>query len=244
MTRPSGGGPEGVAIPGRRPVAEALRAGRRLHEVVVEDPAAVPQLCAQARAAGVALRTAARAVLDDLAAGVRHQGVVARAPGFPYVGLHEIGEPDIVVLLDGVTDPQNLGAIARNAEAAGAGALVLPKRRAAHVSPAAEKAAAGAFSWLRVALVANLVRALADLADRGYWSVGLDGSADELLWDSPLLDERVVLVVGAEGVGLSRLVAERVDVRVAIPLGGQVGSLNASAAAAVALFELRRRRRG
>lgn len=230
-------------IPGRRPVAEALRAGRRLREVVVTDPSAVADVVAAARDARVAVRTAHRAALDELAGGVRHQGVVAVAPPFPYVVLDEIGEPDLVVVLDGVTDPQNLGAIARSAEAAGAGALVLPKRRAAHVTPAAEKASAGAFSWLRVALVPNVVRALEDLATRGYWSVGLAGDAPEALWDSTLLDGRVVLVIGAEGAGLSRLVGERVDARLAIPLGGHVASLNASAAAAVALFEIARRRR-
>lgn len=240
--RPAESSQPTTVIPGRRPVAEALRAGRRLREVVVSDPGAVADLVASARAARVPVRTAPTAALDDLVDGVRHQGVVAVAPVFPYVALHEIGEPDLVVVLDGVTDPRNLGAIARSAEAAGAGALVLPKRRAAHVSPAAEKAAAGAFSWLRVALVPNVVRALDNLADRGYWSVGLDGDAPEALWDSHLLDDRVVLVIGAEGTGLARLVAERVDARLAIPLGGHVGSLNASAAAAVALFEVARRR--
>lgn len=207
------------------------------------DADAVPEIVTAARDARVAVRTAGRHALDDLAGGVRHQGVVAVAPAFPYVGLHEIGQPDVVVALDGVTDPQNLGAIARSAEAAGAGALILRKRRAAHVTPAAEKAAAGAFSWLRVALVPNVVRALDTLAERGYWSVGLDGDAPETVWDSGLLDGPVVVVVGAEGAGLSRLVAERVDARVAIPLGGHVASLNASAAAAVALFEVARRRR-
>lgn len=244
MGGPGGSSQPTTVIPGRRPVAEALRAGRRLREVVVADPDGVAGLVTAAREARVPVRTAPRSVLDELAGGVRHQGVLAVAPAYPYVALHELGEPDLVVVLDGVTDPQNLGAIARSAEAAGAGALVLPKRRAAHVTPAAEKAAAGAFSWLRVALVPNVVRTLEDLAGRGYWSVGLDGDATQTVWDSPLLDGRVVLVVGAEGTGLSRLVAERVDARLAIPLAGQVASLNASAAAAVALFEVARRRRG
>lgn len=242
MAQRGGSAQPTTVIPGRRPVAEALRAGRRLREVVVTDAESVADLVASARDARVQVRTAAPAALDELSGGVRHQGVVAVAPAFPYVALDEIGDPDVVVVLDGVTDPQNLGAIARCAEAAGAGALVLPKRRAAHVTPAAEKAAAGAFSWLRVALVPNIVRALEDLAGRGYWSVGLDGDAPETVWGSRLLDGRVALVVGAEGAGLSRLVGERVDARLAIPLGGHVASLNASAAAAVALFEIARRR--
>src|SRR5690606_7197465 len=159
-----------LAVPGRRPVAEALRAGRRLHEVLVarEDRGDLAELAAQARAAGVPVRTADRRRLDDLAGGVVHQGVVALAPDFGYVDLARLADGDLVVALDGVTDPHNLGAIARSAEAAGAAGLVLPKRRSAHVTPAAEKAAAGTFSWLPVALVPNLARALADLADAGY----------------------------------------------------------------------------
>jgi 23S rRNA (guanosine2251-2'-O)-methyltransferase len=232
------------AIPGRRPVAEALRAGRELEELVVDERAArdLGELAAVAERAGVPVRRAPRAQLDLLAHGVVHQGVVAVQPDFPYVTLDRLGATDLVVVLDGVTDPQNLGAIARSAEAAGAGALVLPRRRSATVGPAAEKAAAGAFGWLRVALVPNVAAALAGLADRGFWSVGLAGEAGESVWSSPLLEGRVALVVGAEGAGLSRLVAERVDGLVAIPMAGRLESLNASAAAAVALFEIVRRR--
>jgi 23S rRNA (guanosine2251-2'-O)-methyltransferase len=168
----------------------------------------------------------------------------ALGPPFPYRALDEIGETDLVVVLDGVTDPQNLGSIARSAELAGAGALVLPKRRSAHVTPAAEKAAAGAFSRIAVALVPNVTRALADLADRGLWSVGLTGDADATVWSEPLLDGPVAIVVGAEGAGLSRLVSERVDARVAIPMAGALDSLNAGVAAGITLFEVRRRRLG
>jgi 23S rRNA (guanosine2251-2'-O)-methyltransferase len=195
-----------------------------------------------ARSAGVRVAAADRDTLDDLAEGVRHQGALALAPSFPYRSLAELSDTDLVVVLDGLTDPQNLGSIARSAELAGASALVLPKRRSAHVTPAAEKASAGAFSRLEVALVPNLVRALADLAERGLWSVGLAGGAAETVWDSPLLDGAVALVVGSEGSGLSRLVAERVDGTVAIPMSGRLDSLNAGVAAGIALFEVVRRR--
>ena len=228
------------AIPGRRPVAEALRAGRRLHEVVADPRAEVDEIVAIARDLDVGVRTASRGELDRLTDGVGHQGIVAVAPPFAYASLAEIESP-LIVVLDGITDPQNLGAIARSAEVAGGGAIVLPKRRSAHVTPAAEKAAAGAFSWLDVAVVPNLTRALGDLAERGLWSVGLDGRARTSLWDERLLDGPVALVVGGEGSGLSRLVSERCDALVAIPLEGRLGSLNASAAAAVALFEVTRR---
>ena len=232
------------AIPGRGPVAEALKAGRRLTEVVV-DARGGPDLdliAEVARAAGVAVRRADRGQLDDLSDGVLHQGVVALAESFAYRSLHEIGETDLVVVLDGVTDPQNLGAIARSAEAAGAGALIIRERRSAHVTAAVEKAAAGALSWLPVVMVGNITRALEELAQQGFWSVGLAGEASGSVWEASLLDGRVAIVVGAEGAGLSRLVAERVDTLVHIPMAGAMTSLNASAACAVVLFEARRRR--
>lgn len=230
-------------IPGRRAVGEALRAGRPLIEIVV-DRSRVDrhrQVLAAARAGGVAVRRADADELDELTAGVTHQGIVARAHQQSGVGVTDL-DGDLVVVLDGITDPQNLGAIARAAEVAGAAGLVLPRRRSAHRSPAAEKTSAGALSWLPVVVVSNVALALTQLSDAGYWSVGLDGSATASLWDSRLLDERVALVIGAEGRGLSRLVAERVDELVAIPMRGHVHALNASTAAAVALFEVVRRR--
>lgn len=232
------------AIPGRGPVAEALLAGRPLIEVVVDERSGdvLDQLADRVRTAGVALRRADRAALDQLSGGVLHQGVVAVAPAFRYVRVADIGPTSLVVVLDGVTDPQNLGAIARSAEAAGAGALVVRERRGALVTPAAEKAAAGALSWLPVAMVPNVVRAVADLADKGFWSVGLAGEATDTVWEAPLLDGPVAVVIGGEGSGLSRLVRERVDSLIRIPMAGRMSSLNASAASAVALFEVMRRR--
>ncbi|MGH8932333.1 MAG: 23S rRNA (guanosine(2251)-2'-O)-methyltransferase RlmB [Egibacteraceae bacterium] len=228
------------AIAGRRAVAEALRAGRRLHEVVLAE--ATDPLAETARASGVPVRLRQRAELDRLARGVLHQGVVAVAPPFPYRTLEELKDADLVVVLDGVTDPQNLGAIARSAELAGAGGLVLRERRSVHVTTAAEKASAGALSWLPVALVPNIARALGDLQSAGLWTVGLDVDGERDLWSSSLFDGRLALVVGAEGAGLSRLVAARVDALVAVPTRGHIGSLNASVAAAIALFEIVRRR--
>jgi 23S rRNA (guanosine2251-2'-O)-methyltransferase len=230
-------------IPGRRPVSEALRAQRPLLDIVVDRKRVdrLDQVLAAARAAGVPVRHAPVEELDELTGGVTHQGVVARARELPGPGIADL-DGDLVVVLDGITDPQNLGAIARAAEVAGAAGLVLPRRRSAHRTPAAEKTSAGALSWLPVVVVSNVATALAQLSGAGYWSVGLDGAATTTLWECQLLDERVALVIGAEGRGLSRLVAERVDVLVAIPMRGHVDALNASTAAAVALFEVVRRR--
>ena len=223
---------------------EALRAGRRLDSVAVDRRGGgdLDRIAERARQAGVEVRRVSRDDLDRLATGVRHQGVVATTAAFRYASLADLGDTDLVVVLDGVTDPRNLGAIARSAEAAGAGALVLRDRRSAVVTAAAEKAAAGALSWLDVVMVPNIARALADLADRGLWSVGLAGEAPMSLWECDLLDGPVALVVGAEASGLSHLVTQRVDVLAGIPLRGRLGSLNASAAASVAMFEVARRR--
>jgi 23S rRNA (guanosine2251-2'-O)-methyltransferase len=232
------------AIPGRRPVAEALRAGRPLTEVVVDRrrAAKLTGLIEQAGNAGVGVRRVSSAELDDLTGGVTHQGVAAVAAPAPSAAVADLSG-DLVVVLDGITDPHNLGAIARAAEVAGACGLVLPRRRSAHHhSPAAEKTSAGALSWLPVVVVPNIATGLSQLADAGWWSVGLDGAATATIWDSDLLDGKVAVVVGAEGSGLSRLVAERVDQLVSIPMRGRLDSLNASTAAAVALFEVVRRR--
>ena len=214
-----------------------------------EPDAATSELLELARAAGIRIRTVERQQLDDATDGLVHQGVVAIAPPFLTVTLTQVleraattGEPPLLVALDGVTDPHNLGSIARTAEAVGAHGLLLPGRRTASVTPVVEKAAAGALAHLPVAEVGNLVRALGQLGEAGVWSLGLDGDAEVALAEHPLAGEACVLVVGAEGAGLSRLTRERCDALVRLPMRGRVGSLNASVAAAVALYELRRQR--
>jgi 23S rRNA (guanosine2251-2'-O)-methyltransferase len=237
------------AVHGVHPVRELLRAGRRVHEVVLADARStsgpVADIAQLAAAAGVLVRTAQPGELERLAPGAVHQGVVALAPPFPLVDLDRLlahaaasGRPPLLVAVDGVTDPHNLGSIARTAEAVGAHGLVLPDRRSAPVTPVVEKAAAGALAHLPVAGVTNLVRALAELGKAGVWSLGLDGEADATLSGHPLASGAVVLVVGAEGGGLTRLVRERCDALVRLPMHGHVGSLNASVAAGVALYSL------
>lgn len=231
-------------IPGRGPVREALASGRHLRQIVIDNTGsdAASDIAELARSAGIPVRRATRHEMDNLTGEVRHQGVLALTAPFAYAALDQVSEGDLVIVLDGVTDPRNLGAIARVAELAGAAGLVIRDRRAAGPSPAAEKASAGALSWLPVVKVTNITRALQSLSDAGLWTVGLDGEATTSIWDQPLLDERIALVIGEEGQGLSRLVAERVDARVSIPMAGHLESLNASTAAAVAAFEWSRRR--
>jgi 23S rRNA (guanosine2251-2'-O)-methyltransferase len=172
------------------------------------------------------------------------QGVVALAAPVEPTKLDDVANaPDaFLVLLDGVTDPRNLGAVLRVAETAGATGVVLPRHRSALLTPAAVKAAAGAVEHLPIALVAGVPAALDQLSRIGVWSVGLDADGQTSVYDLAVADQRVALVLGAEGRGLSRLARERCDLLASIPMRGHVESLNVSTAAAVACFEISRRR--
>ncbi len=234
-----------AAVGGRRAVVEAIRAGRVSDVLVapgVRETQGLRAVLDAAAAAGIEMRDADRTELDRLAAD--HQGVVARLRddarprelGERELGTFPFADDALAVVLDGITDPQNFGAAARSAEAAGASVLVTRTRRAADVTPAAVRASAGALLHLRLARVANIPRALGRLQDAGFTVVGLDGEADASIFDEPCPDGRVALVVGSEGQGMSRLVRERCDVLVALPMHGRVGSLNASASLAGALY--------
>lgn len=238
-------------VGGRHPVRELLRAGHPVHRLLVAEgrDTGADDLVALARQAGIPVETTDRASLDRRTDGLTHQGVVALAPTFPYVRLETVLEridaaddPALLVALDGVTDPHNLGSIARSAEAVGAHGLLLPERRSAAVTPVVEKTAAGALAHLPVVQTPNLVRALGELSGAGIWSLGLDASGDAELSAHPLAGEACVLVVGAEGRGLARLTRERCDALVRLPMRGHVASLNASVAAGVALYGLLARR--
>jgi 23S rRNA (guanosine2251-2'-O)-methyltransferase len=253
-----GRGTRGVAaseriVGGLHPVRELLRAGVPLHRILIasgrDHSEVLDDLLAEARSVGLPVEEVERERLDALSDGLVHQGVLAVAPPFGFVSLEDVlaradaaGERALLVAVDGVNDPHNLGSIARTAEAVGAHGLLLPQRRAASITPTAEKAAAGALAHLPVVAVTNLVRTLEELHERGVWSLGLDGDAEEDLAEHPLASEPCVLVVGAEGAGLSHLTRERCDALVKLPMRGRVGSLNASVAAGVALYELLRRR--
>ncbi len=237
-------------VPGVHPVRELLRAGGPIAAVHLAAgrgaSVEIDEIRELAAAADVAVHVVGRHELDRLADGVTHQGVVAVGPPYRYRDVDELlgadGRPALLVALDEVTDPHNLGSIARTAEAVGADGLIVPGRRTVGVTPAAEKAAAGALAHLPVARMTNLVRTLGELGDRRIWSIGLDADAETAVPDCELFTEPLVLVVGAEGRGLSRLTRERCDLLVSLPMRGRVASLNASVAAAVTLYEIRRRR--
>jgi 23S rRNA (guanosine2251-2'-O)-methyltransferase len=243
-----------MLIEGRRPVTEALRAGRPMDRILLASGAgraALGDLLDLARRRGVEVQTVPRSVIDAEARGGAHQGVLAVVAPIQPTGLTELlatplagREPPFFLALDGIEDPHNLGALARSAEAAGCHGLVVPRHRSAPLSAVAIKSSAGALEHLPVAEVPNLARAVEQLRDSGIWCIGLDGAADASLFALELADEPVCIVVGGEGTGLHRLVRDSCDALVHIPMSGQIESLNASVAGALALFEVRRRRTG
>ena len=235
--------PTSLTIVGRRPALEAVRSGRAFEVLIAEGTRSTPglrEVVEAAGASGVTVTTVESERIESLADGALHQGVAARvrsAPALTEAALstRTWGADAIVVVVDGVTDSQNLGALARTSEAAGAEALIYRRHRAAPIGNVAVKASAGALLHLPLAEVPNLPRTLDLLKDQRFWVVGLDeGSASTIYEEAP--PGRVALVLGAEGEGLSRLVRERCDDLVAIPLHGRVESLNVSVAAGVALF--------
>lgn len=226
------------------------RAPERLLELWMAEPrqdARATSLKERAQAAGIRIQTVSGESLAKLAGEVVHQGAVAAVRPLKgwdehdlLAAISEIDRP-LLLILDGVTDPHNLGACLRTADAAGAHAVVIPKDRAASVDGVVRKVAAGAAEFVPVATVTNLARALDMLKQRGVWVVGTDGEAPETLYGADL-DRPLALVLGAEGDGMRRLTRERCDFLVRIPMAGNVESLNVSVAAGVALFEARRQR--
>ena len=234
---------------------ELLAAGRRrVRDVWVSDTAdpnhpVVAEILDLAEEARVPVREVSRGRLDAEARSEAPQGVLAHTDALPEADLARLAArrpaghaPPFLLVLDGVTDPQNFGAILRTAESAGVTGVVVGRHRSVHVTPTVAKAAAGAIEYVPIAVVAGIPAALQALASAGVWTVGLDGDADQLLFDLELATEPVALVLGAEGTGLSRLVRDRCDVLAAIPQLGTLSSLNVGAAAAVACFDVARRR--
>ena len=242
----------GDRVEGRQAVRELLLAGTRpVREVVVaagQNPtgalAQVLELAAELR---VPVKEVARSKFESMAATEAPQGVIARAAPLAEHDLEELarppdGRPPFLLVLDGVTDPGNVGAALRTAECAGVTGAVLGRHRSAHITPAAAKAAAGAIEHVPMAVVPGIPNALARLSELGVWTVGLDVAAPTSVYEISVAAEAVALVVGSEGRGLSRLARQRCDVVATIPLSGHLSSLNAAAAVAIGTFEVARHR--
>jgi 23S rRNA (guanosine2251-2'-O)-methyltransferase len=229
-------------LAGRRPVLEAMRGNTRVRRIYTEPQRADPEILEAAEAQGIPMANRDRAGLDKLADGVRHQGVIALAEDYEFCEPEEIiahaEGPPALVALDEVTDPQNLGAIIRSAVTLGLDGLIIPKHRAAGITAAVVRASAGATEHASIARVTNLQRALLSLAESGLEIVGLDAGADIDVRDLEPSSRGRVLVVGSEGKGLRRMVRQRCDIVVQIRQEGPMDSLNASVAAAIAMYEI------
>lgn len=228
-------------IYGIRPVIEALHSDRRtVYEVL--DASSSREVSSEAHKRGVPLKKPPRNHVDELTRGGAHQGVAARVSPYPYSGLEEVlaTESPLVLVLDSVTDPRNLGAVLRVADGAGAGGVVIPKDKAVGVTAAAVKASAGASEHVRVARETNLRRAVDRVKKAGLWVYAAEAGGES--YTSVDLAGPVGLVLGSEGRGVRRLVREGCDGEISIPMLGSVESLNVSVAAAVLLYEARRQR--
>jgi len=232
------------AIAGIHPVREALRAGRSMDRVLIARGAAGPRLqeiIELCRELAIPLRFEPREALDRIAHGATHQGVVALGAAHQYQDMDRtLSGAELVVVLDGVEDPHNLGAIIRTAHAAGAGALLVPERRSAGLTETVAKAAAGALEHLPVARIGNLSQTLERLKRDGFWIYGLD-ERGSTLYSEVDYQRPTALVLGGEGHGLHQHVQQHCDFLIRIPMAGPISSLNVSVAAGVVLFEWRRR---
>jgi 23S rRNA (guanosine2251-2'-O)-methyltransferase len=239
-------------VEGRNAVIEALRAGRPIDKVYIlkgDRDATLGHIASKARQAGAVVVDADRRKLDAMSVTQAHQGVIALVSVKEYVDLEDIlqtarerGEPPLIVVCDEITDVHNLGAIIRTAECAGAHGVVIPKRRSAGITAVVSKTSAGAVAHMAVARVSNIAAALEDLKKAGVWIYGTAAEGTSILWETDLTGPAAI-VIGSEGEGLSRLVRERCDYLIAIPMAGKISSLNASVSAGVVLFDALRQRR-
>ena len=233
---------------GRNPIREALKSGRLVEKLLVAQgdlSGAAKDIIRMAKDAGAVVQTVDRSRLDQIYSA--HQGMLAYVAAVDYKSLDDIlalaaerGEDPFIVILDGVTDPHNLGAIIRSAECAGAHGVIVPERRAAGLGPTAAKAAAGALNYLPIARVKNLNRTIDEMKQRGVWVIGTAMDGEDAL--SADLTGPVALVIGSEGEGISRLTLQKCDRTVTLPMKGQIVSLNASVAAGILMYEIVRAR--
>ena len=239
-------------IEGRNAVIEALRVGTAIDKIYLlkgETDKTLGHIASKARDAGIVVVDADKRKLDNMSRTHSHQGVIALAAVREYVSVESIleaaaakGEKPLLVVCDEISDPHNLGAILRTAECAGAHGVIIPKRRSAGLTAIVAKTSAGAVSYMPVARVANVAATLKDLKKQGVWIFGTAAGGNTTLYDADLKGP-CAIVIGSEGDGMTRLVAETCDFLVSIPMQGKISSLNASAAAAILLYEAVRQRR-
>lgn len=239
-------------LAGKHSVLEALRAGRTLNKIWIAETAQkhlTAPIVVEARKAGIVIQHVDKRKLDQLAPGVQHQGVVAQAAPFAYTEVADIlaaaeakGEPPFLLLLDEIEDPHNLGSILRTADCTGVHGVIVPKRRSAQITATVSKTSAGAVEYVPVARVTNLGQTIDRLKELGVWVVGTDVDTDQNLFGSDIFTGPVAVVIGNENKGMGRLIREKCDVLLKLPMAGRINSLNASVAAGVIMYEVLRRR--
>ncbi|MFO7296201.1 MAG: 23S rRNA (guanosine(2251)-2'-O)-methyltransferase RlmB [Caldicoprobacter sp.] len=237
-------------VEGRNPVIEALRAGKTIEKILVAKGSregAVRDILRMARERGIVVQEVDRKRLDSMSQTGAHQGIIALVVPYTYVSVEDIlerarrtNEPPFVVVLDCIEDPHNLGAIIRTAECCGVHGIIIPKRKAVGITPTVVKASAGAVAYVPVAKVTNVASTLELLKEQGLWVVGAEAQATP--YNVQDMKGPIALVIGSEGKGLRRLVKEKCDYLVGIPMKGKINSLNASVAAAILMYEVLRQR--
>jgi 23S rRNA (guanosine2251-2'-O)-methyltransferase len=238
-------------LAGKHPVLEAMKAGRSLNKIFLSNQAQrhlIQPIMEEAKARGIVVQQVDKRKLDQLVPDLQHQGVVAQAAAVSYAEVDDLlalaaerGEPPLIILLDEVEDPHNLGSVLRTADCTGVHGVIIPKRRSAGLTAVVAKTSAGAVEYVRVARVANLVQTMEKLKAAGLWIAGADAGAKDGFYETNLTGP-LAIVIGNEGQGLSRLVRERCDFILSLPMFGKINSLNASVAAGVILYEVVRQR--
>ena len=240
-------------LEGRNAITEALRAGRTIDKVFIADgdtDKSLQRLAAQAREAGAVVIPVDRRKLDFMSTTHAHQGIIAQAAAHEYASVEDIlqvaadrNEAPLIIICDELSDPHNLGAIMRTAECAGAHGVIIPKRRSVGLTATVAKASAGAIEYMKVARVTNIAATIRELKEQGVWVFGTAAEGSQPMYRADLTGPTAI-VIGNEGVGISRLVRDLCDVMVHIPMAGRISSLNASAAASILLYEAVRQRLG
>ncbi len=241
-------------IAGKHSVAEALRAGRSINKIWIAEGTQQKQMqpiLTEAKNRGVVVQTADKRKLDTLVPGIQHQGVVAQAAPYIYAEVEDLlaaaaakDEDPFLIILDEIEDPHNLGSILRTADCTGVHGVIIPKRRSAQVNATVSKTSAGAAEYVPVARVTNLAQTMEKLKEAGVWIAGTDVRAEGEIYDTDVFKGPLALVIGNEGEGMGRLVREKCDVLVKLPMQGRINSLNASVAAGVVMYEVLRQRSG
>ena len=237
-------------IVGRNPVTEALKSGRDIDKLMIStEDGSMKKILALAKERRIPIMKVEKSALDRLAPGQAHQGVCAYVSAYAYAELEDIfriaeerGEAPFIIVLDNLEDPHNLGAIMRTAECAGAHGIIIPKRRACGLTEVVAKASAGAIEYMPCVKVTNIAQTIEELKERGIWVAACDMGGQE--YYKADLKGKLAVVIGSEGFGISRLVREKCDFVVSMPMVGRITSLNASNAAAVIIYEVRKQRDG